>query len=593
MKSDPAKTPQMTTIPENLRVELQALTFPVRRKVRYRLHALANDALSRVGKEPRFDESFAEQWRRILSRSGGVLSALPPAGAPRVLFGSMFGGGFPTRAIDAILAVAMRLRGASSMVLACNASLPACEWNVFGNFEPSPGPFGPEYLHYGRAHTCNACTLKLHESHTVPGLEQLALSEFAGAGDVLAAQGIADSVELDGLRSFVYRDLPVGEHAYASLLKATLRGVPLDDERTRWIGRRCLASAITLVNRGERLFDRTRPDRFVVADGVYVSAAPLCSLARRRGIHVAVHGNPYRKRSIWVSHDESYHRALINAKNAHWEALEMTPERVRAADEYLASKHSSSRDYTSFHIDSIQDPATIRRELGLDDRPIVGLFTNILWDAQIYYRLNVFSNMLEWMFETIRAFEKRPDLQLAIRIHPGEAPGSWPTNQPILPEIERAFPRLPENVKIVRPESKVSSYVLGEMSRAALVYGARVGVELVMLGTPVVVAGEAFMRGKGFTIDPASREEYFAVLDGIADIERASAEARARARKWYYYYFFRLMMPFPFYTAGVNTAASLDFESLDALLPGRSPTLDLVCQGIADATTRFEWDEYE
>jgi hypothetical protein len=128
------------------------------------------------------------------------------------------------------------------------------------------------------------------------------------------------------------------------------------------------------------------------------------------------------------------------------------------------------------------------------------------------------------------------------------------------------------------------------------VYGARMGVELVMLGTPVVVAGEAFMRGKGFTLDPSSREDYLALLARSSELPPPSDEARARARRWYYYYFFRMMMDFPYFRServGSETLTALAFASLSDLLPGRSPVLDRVCQGILDRTTQFEWDTFE
>jgi hypothetical protein len=438
--------------------------------------------------------------------------------------------------------------------------------------------------------------VKLDESHSLPGLERLSLGAYTRPEDLPAALARAEGATLADLREHVYKDVSVGDHAYASLLRATLRGIPLDDERTRWLAKRYLASSMVLVDAGERLFQELRPDSFVAADGVYLLAGTLCELARKRGIHVVVHGPPYRKGTVWLSHHESYHRALINDKNDYWKSLEMTPERVKVAEEYLGSKHFVARDYTTYHVDSIKDEQAIRDELGLDSRPIVSIFTNVLWDAQLYYRFAIFSNMLEWLFETIRYYARRPDVQLVIRLHPAEAPGQLPTNQPLLPEVERAFPELPPNVKLVRPESKVSSYVLGAMSRAALVYGARVGVELVILGTPVVVAGEAFMRGKGFTRDPKTRDEYYELLDRSDKLEPVTDEERELARKWYYYYFFRLMMPFPFYEAYRNrsvTDSRITFESLADLLPGKSPVLDRVCQGIVDGKTRFEWDDFE
>jgi hypothetical protein len=585
----------MAKFSSNLRSEVQAVTFPLRHKARHRLRAFANDVLERTGRPPRFEEGVGEHWRRVLARSASTLAALPSTGSPRVLFGSMFGGGL-TRVIDSTLAMALRLRGATSWVLACDRRLPACEWNPLGNFEPPPGEFGPGLWKHASLHACSSCMVKFEDTHALPGLDRVSLGDFTDARDLESAQALSRKVELGDLRGVFYKDVQVGEHAYASLLRATLRGVPLEDDKTRWMGRRFLASAIALVDAGDRLLARLEPDRFVVSDGVYLTSGTLSELARKRGVHVVVHGAPYRKGTIWLSHDECYHRALINEKNNSWEALDMTPERTHVADEYLSSKHFAARDYTTYHVDSIKDGEAIRKELSLDERPIVSAFTNVLWDAQLYYRFGVYPNMLEWLFDTIRFFGTRKDVQFVIRVHPGEARGAWPTNQPLLPELERAFPTLPENVKIVQPESKVSSYVLGAMSRAALVYGARVGVELVILGTPVIVAGEAFMRGKGFTFDPASRDEYLALLDRVATIERASETEKARARKWYYHYFFRMMMPFPFYDAdavGQNVPIRLGFSSLDELGPGKDPVLDLVCRGIIDGKTAFEWDEWD
>jgi len=585
----------MTTA-SKLRHEIAALTFPVRRKAKYRLHTLANHALATAGSERRLPESLSEQWREILGQSSTALAAMPAAGTPRVLVGSMYGAVFLTRVTDTVIATALRLRGASVFVLGCDESLPACELNAFGAGHPDPGAFGPELWPAGMRATCQTCMVLLGESHDVPGLERVSLAAFAQPGDVERASELARDVPLAELRDFMHRGIRVGEHAYSSLLRVTLRGIPVDDERTRFIARRLLASSIVMVERGERLFDDVRPDVYVAEAGVYVTAGVYCELARSRGVRVVVHGLPPRKGTIWLSHDMSYHQALIQAPNAHWESLEMTPERVRVADEYLDQKHFVSRDYASYHVDAVRDETAIRAALGLDERPIVTLFTNILWDAQLYYRFNVFSNMLEWLFDTVRDFGARKDVQLVIRLHPAEAPGGLPTNQPLANELDREFPTLPDNVKVVRAEDKLSSYALGAMSRAALVYGARVGVELVMLGTPVVVAGEAFMRGKGFTIDPANRAEYFALLQHVHELPRVSDELKARARKWYYYYFFRLMMPFPFYDPKQGTSFAptrFGFSSLDELLPGRSTVLDRVCRGIIDGESYFEWDEFE
>jgi hypothetical protein len=578
-----------------LRAEVQALTYSLRRRARHRAGALANDMLVTLGRAPRFEETLAEQWARVIANSRSILSSMPPAGNPRILFGAMFGGGL-NRIMDSTLAMALRLRGASPVVLACDHGLSACEVNVFGNFAPSPGEFAPQRLRRGQLYGCQACSVKLAESHSGLGLPQVSLASYVRPEDAALGERVARGVSLAELRSVMHRDVAVGEHAYSTLLKATLRGDPPDDERTRFMARRYLASAVTLVEAGERVFDDIRPDHLVLPDGVYLTAGTLVALARKRGVHVVVHGAPFRKGTIWLYHGESYFRAFTSARTDGWSSLELTPERRRVADEYLAAKHFAARDYISYHVGSIQDEEAIRSELGLDGRPIVSVYTNVLWDAQLYYSYGAFRNMLDWLFETIEFYAARPDVQLVIRVHPGEARGAWPTNQPLVPEIERRFPTLPANVKLVLPESKVSSYVLGKMSKLALVYGARVGMELVMLGTPVIVAGESLIRGRGFTLDPASRDAYFELLEKSAAFPPPTVEVQEQARKWYYYYLFRMMMPFPFFygdPAAKSGKYGLSFDSLDALLPGRSPVLDRVCQGIVDGVTPFEWDEFE
>ena len=69
----------------------------------------------------------------------------------------------------------------------------------------------------------------------------------------------------------------------------------------------------------------------------------------------------------------------------------------------------------------VQEREQLVDELGLDPTlPIVGLLTNVLWDAQLYYESQAFPDMLEWLWTTIDYFVEHPGLQLIVRIHPHE-----------------------------------------------------------------------------------------------------------------------------------------------------------------------------
>jgi len=225
----------------------------------------------------------------------------------------------------------------------------------------------------------------------------------------------------------------------------------------------------------------------------------------------------------------------------------------------------------------------IRDELGLDpNRPVAGLFTNVLWDAQIYYDSSAFSNTLEWLFSTIDYFiERRPDWQLLIRIHPGEIKGTHQTNQPLLNEIIAHYPSLPKNIFIVAPASDISSYALLEIIRVAIIYATNMGLETAVRGIPTIIAGNNYARNKGFTYDMSSKEDYFRLLDNLDQIECVPAEVIARARKFAYHHYFRRMLDFDAIRVKnplKQTGLRLNFRSLSDLTSGGD--LDPVCNGI-------------
>lgn len=572
----------------------KSLLRPFYRRAEGAARASLNDLGRAVGASVGLDEPLRQQWLRVLRNSGDVLATLPEITGPRVLFATGYGLADAMLTIESVIVMALRMRGVDPVVLRCDKALPACEWNRVGNYDPDPGPYAPELTRRTRLDRCRVCTEAIDDAHGILPVDQVAFSQHLRPGDLDRAFAIVDGLAYAEYRDFMYRGIAVGEHGYSSTVRSLLRGTLLDDEETRWLFRRYLASSILVTDLTERVLEQEKPDCLVAIHGIYLTHGTICEVARKHGVRVVVYGTPYRRGTIWLSHDDTYHRTLISEPTHLWEDLEMTPERARRVDDYLAEKRFGARDYAAYHEDAINDESALRAELGLDaGRPVVSIFTNVLWDAQLYYQHNAFDNMLEWLFETIRYFGTRPDLQLVIRVHPAEASAANATNQPLMEEITREFPVLPENVKIIRPESKLSSYTLAEMSRAALIYGARMGVEIAALGTPLVVAGETFNRRKGYSYDVETREQYFELLDRIETLPRNSPETVERARKYAYHYYYRLMMDFPLFSVqnGIHMSGPrLEFADLHALEPGACESLDVVCQGIVDGETPFHYD---
>jgi hypothetical protein len=272
----------------------------------------------------------------------------------------------------------------------------------------------------------------------------------------------------------------------------------------------------------------------------------------------------------------------MNEPREHWEDAELTPTQERELMQYLASRREGLFDWIVFHRPKRHDQHEIAVTLGLDPgKPVIGLPTSVTWDAQLHYPSNAFPNMLEWLVQTCEYFATRPDLQLLIRVHPAEISGFPKSRQPILTELRKRLPELAANIFIVPPESDMSTYVLMSLCNAAIIYSTKMGVELTSVGLPVIVAGEAWIRNKGLTHDASSPEEYFRILARLPFPERLGAGPLARARRYAYHFFFNRMIPLPFIEPKAGYPIyRLKLENLGQLLPGHSPGLDTICDGI-------------
>lgn len=549
--------------------------------------SLVANAASAFGVKYEVKLPLHKQWAQVMRNSKSLLTNRHVVTGPRVLFATGYGFRPARLALESILAKSLQLHGAQVKSLACNKTLPSCECNRYGNHHLIPGNYGPRMLARTRLDTCRGCTRTIFDLYKTVGIPQIFLNNFMHQDDLQQIMKIVDSQPYERYDDFVYKDIKVGEHAYSSILRILLRGTLENDEYTRWLYRRYMISAMLLTDLTERLFAAIQPERVVAVHGVYMTHGTICEIARKHSIPVVVYGFPYRKGTIWLSHDDSYHRKLITEPTSRWEHLSLTPEKERKLDTYLRSKLSGGRDYVNYHPSPILDKEVLVRELGLDVKhPIVSLFTNILWDAQIFYDCNAFDNMLDWIFQTINYFSHRPDLQLVIRTHPAEVKGGYATNQPIMGEILTQFPILPENVKVIPPESDLSSYTLADISHASLIYGTNMGLEIAIRGVPLIVTGETLSRGKGFSYDVETKEQYFKLLDSIPDLPRNSLEMIERAKKFAYHLFFRRMIDFPLFSRGCFSIhdAKLQFQHLKELLPGKNCNLDTICEGILNGS---------
>jgi hypothetical protein len=519
-------------------------------------------------------------WRPLVSAgdAGWREAQAAARGGPRVLMATTIGSYAHAVTLESALAAALTFRGAEVHALLCDAVLPAC-----AECEASLYPDLARFAAHGPSRDlCRDCRRPAERVYDQLGVTVHRLSRWLADGERDAALALAAEVPVDEIPGYRLDGLAVGEHAHAGALRFFATGSLERETHSEAILRRYLASALLTTWATRRLVRDQGYQSAVFTHGIYVPWGLIGEVARQEGVHVSTWNVAYRKRRFIFSHDDTYHHTLMEEPREHWEPFDLTPEREQELMTYLQSRREGLFDWIVFHRPTAPPQAATARELGLDPgRPVIGLLTNVAWDAQLHYPANAFPNMLEWLVCTCEYFRTRPDLQLLVRVHPAELSGFPPSRQPILDELARRVPELPPNVKVVPPESGLSTYALMALCNTALIYGTKMGVELTSVGMPVIVAGEAWIRNKELTLDARSPDEYRALLDRLPFTDPPDATRLARARRYAYHFFFRRMIPLPFVQPKAGYPLyTLRLDALAGLRPGASPGLDTICDGI-------------
>jgi Capsule polysaccharide biosynthesis protein len=499
-------------------------------------------------------------------------------GGPRVLMATAVGSYAHAMSLESALAAALTFRGAEVHALLCDGAMTAC-----AECEASLYPDLSRFVRNGPARDlCRDCQWPAENVYAQLGLRVHRYSDWLTPDDRGRARTLAASTPLAQLPTFSSEGLAIGEHAYAGALRFFATGSLADEPHAEPVLRRYFESALLTAYATRRLLRAINFQSAVFTHGIYVPWGILGAVARQEGVNVNAWNVAYRKRRFIFSHDDTYHHTLMAEPREHWENIELSPGQERELMQYLSSRREGLFDWIVFHRPKRQDQQEIARRLGLDPgKPIIGLPTSVTWDAQLHYPSNAFPNMLEWLVQTCEYFATRPDLQLLVRVHPAEISGFPRSRQPILAELRKRLPRLAPNVFVVPPESDMSTYVLMSLCNAAIIYSTKMGVELTSTGLPVIVAGEAWIRNKGLTYDASSPEEYFRILARLPFAERLSPAQLARARRYAYHFFFNRMIPLPFIEPKAGYPIyRLKLDTLGQLLPGQSPGLDTICDGI-------------
>jgi len=292
---------------------------------------------------------------------------------------------------------------------------------------------------------------------------------------------------------------------------------------------------------------QNRPDVIQIPNGSILEMGAIYQVARQLNIPTVTYEFGEQRERIWLAYNDE---VMLQHTDEIWNRYASLPfdeqKKEKLAQLFQARRQADLWANFSRRWQGIQRQGVekVRRQLALEAKPTFLLATNVIGDSLTLNRQVFSQSMTEWLERTIQYFAARPQIQLIVRIHPGERYTRGPSVKEI---VSRVLPELPGHFRIVEADDQVNTYDLIDLSDLGLVYTTTAGLEMAMSGLPVIVAGQTHYRGKGFTLDPDTWEAYDACLErAVKDASSLRLSTEQVQKAWHYAYVFFFEYPFPF-----------------------------------------------
>jgi hypothetical protein len=338
----------------------------------------------------------------------------------------------------------------------------------------------------------------------------------------------------------------------------------------------------TLVAVGLRNYLDANPvDAAILFNGRQSLTRVALEIFRRLGIRVLTHERP------------EYQRGHLNLRpNAHclsispftdfwrvWGKVPLTRSSLETALSWLIDRrYGRNLGWHAFNSPFAGD-FSIREKLNLSkNKRMMALFTSSTdeiagdpgWQGP-------YESQDLWVRDVVNWATGRNDIELVIRVHPNLS-GNFGigTANAELSFYQELKSKLPVNVRLVMPDDSLNSYVLTDEADIGLTFGSTIGIEMAMLGKPVVLGSRAFYEDVTNILVVGSKRPLPEILEKTLQ-PYSAREIRRHAFRWAYRYSHVFEAPFPLISAESIVDARLNYDGPGPLTPGMDNTLDRAC----------------
>jgi hypothetical protein len=417
---------------------------------------------------------------------------------------------------EALLGHLLKIQGAEVHHLTCGGGLSVCD--RVNTWEGPPMP-------------CRSCSKYVSSSLKAHGAQFSSLSKNWGENDWPEL----DTMSLEELSEIMYKGFNLGLLVDIPVKWFLLEETLADDPIAIATYRSFLRSARSIVDSVEKALEEFSPTQVLLLNGLLLFESIIWEVCRSRHIPVVTYERAFILDTFVFSREEAAGYYRFDEAWRELQHVELTPLENNELDNYLLDRQHGLRASDDYWRDisygKINPKSAGKKAV---------LFTNLVWDAAVLRQDIAFPSIVDWIVKAISEFQKRPDDELIIRVHPAETKLLGRESREEMEAAIRAqFDVLPGNVTIIPSSDSQSSYQLMQEADFGLVYSSTAGLEMALSGKPVIVAAQTHYRGKGFTVDVASPSEFVAAIDQLTLDSHLMGPDLNLARRYAHLFFFK------------------------------------------------------
>ncbi|MDD5145727.1 MAG: hypothetical protein PHF44_02710 [Candidatus Pacebacteria bacterium] len=441
---------------------------------------------------------------------------------------------------DAVFGHAFKKLGCAVKMLYCDGFLNSCDANtVFYNQKPQ----------------CFVCKTLGPQVRNSLGLDCIFYRQYVSDSDIKDIKEKVAKLNTAEMLNYEYLGVNVGIHAQSSAVRYFLFGsLNLDNPKEVEMLKEKLILAMIATKVASNIVEKEKPDRLFLLHGVYSTWAPFLDYFRKEGIDTIVYMNMSQRIGNFLFRRNNRANDIMDVKDKwlDFSRIPLTAREEEKVDSYFKQRLlgiTPDQGMYAKNFDNTDKEKSLQKlapENKYSRRYV--LYANVAWDCAIEGQIsNIFKDVFSWIDTTIEFFKKNKNYQLIIKSHPAEL--IWEGSSKTMADyIFEKHGSLPDNITILKPDAPFSAYNLVTSDTVGLVFNGTAGLELAVLGMPVlVVADVVHYKNAGVVYQISTPKEYLDLLENPGPAISFAKENIKLAKKYAYFFLFKSMIRIPFY----------------------------------------------